>query len=175
MQARTYWRVVTADHAEFLDQFLAVLHETGARFCLIGGQAVNAYVEPVVSLDLDVVVAVDDLTALLPTLRARFTVQGFTHSLNLSVPDSDLRIQIQTDDRYTEFLDRAAPATVLGITLPVAAVEDVLRGKVWAAVDPTRRRSKKLKDLADIARLLERYPALRVEVPSALWPLLEDR
>jgi Nucleotidyl transferase AbiEii toxin, Type IV TA system len=50
--------------------------------------------------------------------------------------------------------------------LPVARVEDLLDGKVWAAMDPRRRPSKRQKDLADIARLLEAFPALRERVPG---------
>ena len=50
--------------------------------------------------------------------------------------------------------------------LPVAKIEDVLHGKVWAVQDPTRRASKRQKDLADIARLLETDPILREEVPD---------
>ncbi len=57
---------------------------------------------------------------------------------------------------------------MLGLTLPVAKVEDVLRGKVWAAQDPERRASKRQKDLADIARLLEGYPNLRSLVPQEI-------
>jgi len=47
----------------------------------------------------------------------------------------------------------------------VAAIEDILQGKIWAAQDETRRGSKRQKDLADIARLLEADPALRDRVP----------
>jgi hypothetical protein len=50
--------------------------------------------------------------------------------------------------------------------MPVARLDDVLRGKVWAVQDPTRRASKRQKDLADIARLLDAYPALRDQVPA---------
>jgi hypothetical protein len=50
----------------------------------------------------------------------------------------------------------------------VARLEDVLRGKVWAASDPNRRASKRQKDLADIARLLEEHPGLRELVPQAI-------
>lgn len=57
---------------------------------------------------------------------------------------------------------------MLGVPLRVARVEDVLRGKVWAASDPTRRASKRQKDLADIARLIEAYPELRSAVPEEL-------
>jgi hypothetical protein len=33
-------------------------------------------------------------------------------------------------------------------------------------MDPSRRPSKRQKDLADIARLLEAFPALRQQVPA---------
>lgn len=39
-------------------------------------------------------------------------------------------------------------------------------GHIWAVLDPIRRSSKRQKDLADIARLLEVYPDLRVQVPE---------
>lgn len=54
----------------------------------------------------------------------------------------------------------------------MARLEDVLQGKVWAAQDPTRRSSKRLKDLADIARLLDAYPELRDRVPGDVLTLL---
>jgi hypothetical protein len=65
-------------------------------------------------------------------------------------------------------VDGAAIREILGKKLPVAAVEAVMQGKVWAAQDPQRRPSKRQKDLADIARLLEAYPELRRLVPEAL-------
>jgi hypothetical protein len=77
-------------------------------------------------------------------------------------------VQIQTDPRYSEFVDGAAIHDVLDLNLPVARVEDVLHGKVWAALDPERRASKRQKDLADIARLLETYPELHSRVPAEL-------
>ena len=40
---------------------MSLLEEQGVSYCVIGGQAVNAYVEPLVSMDLDVVIAVEDL------------------------------------------------------------------------------------------------------------------
>ena len=42
---------------DIIQMVLDILAETGSRYCLIGGLAVNAYVEPVVSLDLDTVAA----------------------------------------------------------------------------------------------------------------------
>jgi hypothetical protein len=77
-----------------------------------------------------------------------------------------VRVQIQTDPRYASFSERAIQGNILGMELPVASLEDVLRGKVWAVLDPTRRASKRQKDLADIARLLEAYPKLRAQTPE---------
>jgi hypothetical protein len=132
---------------------------------------VNAYAEPVVSLDLDIVVAFEELSRAETSLREAFAVERFAHSLNVSLVGADLRVQIQTDPRYATFVDRAATREVLGRrlpVLPVAAVEDLLAGKLWAVQDPARRASKRQKDLADISRLLEAFPALRSRVPSEI-------
>ena len=166
MQALTFWRTVTADGADLLGQLIGLLDEQGVRYCVVGGQAVNAYAEPLVSLDLDLAVASHDLPRLEAALVRRFDVKRFPNSLNVSLPGSDLRVQFQTDLRYASFPERAQGREVLGLTLPVAAVEDVLQGKVWAALDPDRRPSKRQKDLADIARLLEAHPHLRDLVPA---------
>ena len=155
------------DEAGFLEQFIAVLEDNQIQYCVIGGQGVNAYVDPLVSLDLDLVIAAEHLHQVETLLEAgEFQLKRFAHSLNVTLPNSSLRLQIQTDPRYAAFLQRALSRQVLGLTLPVATVPDILRGKVWAFQDPTRRGSKRQKDLADIARLLERYPELRSEVPE---------
>lgn len=168
MQALAYWKAVTMDRAGFLDRLIGILSESGLKYCVIGGQGVNAYVEPVVSLDLDIAVAAEDLAAAEALLRQHFRVERFPHSLNASEAGSDLRVQLQTDPRYAVFARRASPRSVLGLTLPVASLGDVLQGKVWAALDPGRRGSKRQKDLADISRLLESYPELRSSVPDEL-------
>ena len=165
MQRLEFWKTVVVDEANIIGRLASLLDEERAAYCVIGGQAVNAYVEPLVSLDLDVVVAVQDLERIEPTLRTQFRVEVFAHSVNLSLPDSGLRVQIQTDPRYAAFVGRATLQDVLGVTLPVAALEDVLQGKIWAVLDPGRRASKRQKDLADIARILEARPPLRELVP----------
>lgn len=115
------------DEADLLDQLVSLLDDEGVRYCVIGGQAVNAFVEPVVSLDLDVVVAIDDLERVESLLKQRFRVDRFPHSLNVSLTGSDLRVQIQLDPRYSAFLDQASVRSVLGTPLPVARLEDVLQ------------------------------------------------
>lgn len=168
MKAYAFWKTVTVDEANLLDQLISLLNEEGVRYCVIGGQAVNAYVEPLVSLDLDLAVSVEELPRVESLLKQRFRVDRFPHSLNVSLAGSDLRVQVQLDPRYGTFVERASVRDVLGTRLPVARVEDVLQGKIWAVEDPDRRASKRQKDLADIARLLERYPEIRTLVPAAI-------
>jgi hypothetical protein len=173
MQALELWKAVTKDGSSLLDRIVALLDEHAIHYCVIGGQAVNAYAEPLVSLDLDLVVAAADVERLGALLEPAFEVHRFPHSLNVGLAGSDLRVQLQLDPRYGEFLDRAQRRTVLGLELTVARVEDVLRGKIWAVEDPARRPSKRQKDLADIARLIETDPRLRDLVPRAILDRLE--
>jgi hypothetical protein len=165
VRALAYWKTVTTDKADFLDRVIALLGQSRVRYCVIGGQAVNAFVEPVVSLDLDLAVATADLASAEELLGRHFRVERFPHSVNVSAPGSDIRVQLQTDPRYGAFVEGASEREVLGLRLPVARLGDVLQGKVWAAQDPARRASKRQKDLADIARLLEAHPDLRDHVP----------
>jgi hypothetical protein len=172
MRALSFWKAVTLDKSNLLDEVFALFNEHGIRFCVIGGQAVNAYVEPLVSLDLDLVVAVDQIDDVRRLFEERFETQVFPHSINVSSAGSSLRVQIQTDPRYASFVERAAMRDVLGVHLPVASVEDVLLGKIWAAQHPDRRATKRRKDLLDIERLLESYPGLKDRVPKEILTLL---
>jgi hypothetical protein len=142
-----------------------LLIDNTISYCIVGDHGANAYAEPLVSLDLDVAVATDDLDRIERLLSERFQVEQFPDSINVNAAGSQLRVQIQTDPRYSAFVPRAAPREVLGVTLQVAAVEDVLQGKLWAFLDEQRRPTKRQKDLADIGRLIEAYPHLRARVP----------
>ncbi len=154
--------------ADVVQELLDLLHDLNIDYCVIGGLAVNAYVEPVVSLDLDLVITVKATSQLIKAAEQKFAVKHFPHSINFKSADSELRIQIQTDPRYQAFISRAASRTVMGYDMKVAAVEDVLQGKIWAWSDQDRRRSKRQKDLADIFRLLEAYPDLVTLLPEPL-------
>ena len=173
MLAQEFYKTVVKDKVNILDRLIKVFDIHSVRYCIIGGQAVNAYAEPVVSLDLDIVVAAEQLRVVEELLLKEFTVTKHEHSLHVSAYGSDLRIQIQTDPKYADFPDRAEVHEVLGVKLPVASLTDLLQGKVWAVTDKSRRTSKRLKDLSDIARLLEVYPRLRDEVPEEILKKLE--
>ena len=168
MKSSTYWKAVLVDRDNFLERVLEFLKTSGVRYCVIGGTGVNAYTYPVVTEDLDIVVAAEEIEVLEATLAEHFKVRRFPHSINVSAPPSKLQVQIQTDPRYFDYVHRAAPRDVMDYQLPVACIEDILQGKIWAAMDPSRRQSKRQKDLADIARILEVSPELRSRVPAEL-------
>ena len=169
MTGKEFVKRVTHGESDIVRILQDILSETNSPYCLIGGLAVNAYVEPVVSLDLDIVVRSEAVERVCEAARRRgLKVEEFEHSVNITGSGSDLRIQLQTDSRYQGLVGCAEAKELLGYKLSVARVEDVLQGKVWAYMDQTRRRSKRQKDLADIARIVEEYPRLEGRLPEAV-------
>ena len=169
MKGKEFINSVANGKLDIIQMILDILTEMGSRYCLIGGLAVNAYVEPVVSLDLDIVAAVEDIEAITKAAREQdFIVEHFEHSVNLTSKASDLRIQLQTDPRYQRFITDAETRDVLGYRMKVAKLGDVLQGKIWAYMDKERRKSKRKKDLADILRIIEAYPDFEEALPQSL-------
>ncbi|HKP46075.1 MAG TPA: hypothetical protein VJT50_05700 [Pyrinomonadaceae bacterium] len=143
-------------------------------WCLIGGLAVNCYVEPVYTLDADIVVISSDLPAIRNELEgADFSLEVFAHSLNATMAGSDLRIQFSTDPRYQDFLNNTSRYDVLGQKVPVASLENVVRGKIWAWSGDSPRLSKGKKDELDLIRIAEKYPELRRAMPPQIIQQLE--
>lgn len=169
MTGKTFFNSVANGETDVVSALLLLLEETGSAYCVIGGLGVNAYAEPVVSLDLDLVVISDHLFNVRSAAESRgLKVEEFEHSVNLSSPGSDLRIQLQTDPRYQAFITRSQKRDVLGYEMSVASLQDILQGKVWAYSDEARRKSKRQKDLSDIMRLVETHPELRDELPPEI-------
>ena len=167
MIGKEFMRAVVNGKTDPLQILLRILAETSSDYCVIGGLAVNAYVEPVVSLDLDIVVVAEGIDEVCAAAQiSGLSVQEFEHSINLSSSESDLRIQLQTDPRYQAFVSRGAAREVLGYRMLIANLRDVLQGKIWAWSDDKRRQSKRQKDLADIMRLVEAHPSLKAALPS---------
>ncbi|MHB8907030.1 MAG: hypothetical protein ACYC6D_12995, partial [Melioribacteraceae bacterium] len=94
---------------------LETLSSLKIDYCVVGGLAVNVYAEPVVSLDLDLVLAIDKTDKLLSEIKDRYAVETFTHSIKLKHPESDLRIQLQTDIRYQPFIQKSRKEKCSGL------------------------------------------------------------
>lgn len=143
------------------------LERADVAWCAIGGIAVNHWAEcPMVTQDVDFVVAFDVVERTVTLLEETgFQAERFEWSVNFK-GRSAISIQLSTEDFYRDFPSRSVPADVHGILLRVASLEDTLKGKIKAWSEPTRRQSKRIKDLADIVRLTEAHPYL--------WGLLTD-
>jgi len=168
MTEKIFMNRLANGEVDVLQPVLDLLKELNVDYCAIDGLAANAYVEPVVSLDLDIIVTTTEMEKLLKAAEKTFKIKKFPHSLNLTSPKSDFRIQLQTDTMYQSFIKNAKTKKVMGYKMKVAVVEDVLQGKIWAYEDVTRRGSKRQKDLADILRLVEEYPRLKELLPQSI-------
>ncbi len=174
MTASEVFESITGSGSSDFATLVGILNANGP-WCLIGGLAVNCYVEPVYTLDADIVVITSKLQSIKNALvEAGFSLEEFAHSVNAKMANSDLRIQLSLDPRYQEFLADTSIRVVLGQQVPVASLANVVRGKVWAWRDAERRVSKRKKDELDLIRILEAYPNLKELMPAEIRIQLEN-
>jgi hypothetical protein len=166
MTPKKFFDWQTAGGANDVMRLVDCLEKADLEWCAIGGIAVNHWAaEPMVTQDLDIVVTAESIELAVRLLEeAGFSSERFQWSVNFH-GHSKVSIQLSTEDFYRGFPSRSVPADVHGILMRVASLEDTLHGKIRAWHDAERRQSKKLKDLGDIARLVESHPHL--------WDLLD--
>jgi hypothetical protein len=168
MTAAEVFDSITNGGASDFDALVQILNKN-KPWCLIGGLAVNCYVEPVYTIDADIVIVADRLRQICNEIEgAGFEIQRFEHSINAKRGTSQLRVQFTTDARYQEFLTNTEQREVLGQQVPVAPLENVVLGKVWAWNDQSQRASKRKKDELDLLRIAEAYPKLRQKIPAEI-------
>jgi hypothetical protein len=167
MTGKQFYDWQTSGGTDDVMRMVDCLERADIAWCAIGVVAVNHWAkEPMVTQDVDFVVATDDIDRTVSLLKdTGFESERFDWSINFK-GRSKIFLQLRTEDFYREFPARAVPADVHGILMRVASLEDTLRGKIKAWSEPERRQSKRIKDLADIARLVESHPRL--------WELLTD-
>jgi hypothetical protein len=130
--------------------------EEGVAYALIGGLAVGVRTR-VARATLDVDFAIPT-TAERARVVARFVAHGFrlkgqfAHSINFE-HESGEPVQLAADVTFDPMIARADIMSFGDIELPVVTTEDLIAMKRQAASDPRRRRSKALRDQADIALL----------------------
>lgn len=166
MTGRQFYDWQTAGGADDVMRMVDALERAELHWCAIGGIAVNHWAaEPMVTRDVDFVVAVDEIDRAVVALEAvGFAAERHPWSVNFR-GRSQVSLQLSTEDFYREFPMHAVPADVHGILLRVASLEDTLAGKIKAWRTPERRASKAIKDLGDIARLIEAHPQLEAMLP----------
>jgi Nucleotidyl transferase AbiEii toxin, Type IV TA system len=132
------------------------LQSAGVAHALIGGLAVGIRSGvPRATLDIDfAVTSSSERSALEQILTAAgFQLVGtFPHSINFKHASGE-PLQLAIDAAFDPMIARAEPVSLGLITLHVVTKADLLAMKRRAAADPARRRSKALRDQADIALL----------------------
>lgn len=92
MTALEVYDLVTLGGGSDFAKVIRVCESVGP-YCLIGGLAVNCYVEPVYTIGADLVVVLSRIPRLLELLAENeFSTQPFEHSLNARAPGRDLPV-----------------------------------------------------------------------------------
>jgi hypothetical protein len=139
-----------------VSEAVRVFDANALPYALIGGLAVGVHTGvPRATLDVDFAV---NSASDLEQLRRAFAQAGFTcigsfpHSLNFR-HESGEPVQLAFDAEFDAMVDAAETIRVGELELRIVRKTDLIRMKQRAAGDPSRRKSKALRDLADIALL----------------------
>lgn len=132
------------------------LSGAGVPHALIGGLAVGIRSGvPRATLDVDIAIpSTADRVAVMQALtKAGLSLVGeFTHSLNFKHETGE-PVQLAFDPAFDAMIGRAEPIQLDELSIPVVTKEDLIEMKRRAAADPARRRSKALRDQADVLLL----------------------
>ena len=132
------------------------LRAARAPFALIGGIAVSVHSgipRATSGIDLAVRSSVDRAALARVLEQAGFRPAGeFTHSSNFRHRSGE-PMQLAFDPEFDPMIERAEHVQVGGESVPIVSKRDLIAMKRRAAGDPARRRSKRLRDEADVALL----------------------
>lgn len=148
--------------AALLDTVRA-LEAAGVAYALIGGVAVGIHTAiPRATVDVDVAVHLGTgrIVAVEALERAGFEKTGeFPHSARFRHKSGE-PVQLAFDPEFDPMIERAETFEAAGVCIAIVRKEDLVAMKRRAATDPSRRKSKRLRDQADIELLLGDVPDL---------------
>jgi hypothetical protein len=145
-----------SDQLAALQDGVAALTAAGIPCALIGGLAVGVRAGiPRATMDVDLAVATgvprDQVVTAL--VDAGFEARGDpAHSVNFRHRSGE-PLKVAFDPEFDAVIERAEPIAVGDMHIPVVVRADLIAMKQRAAGDPARRRSKALRDLADVELL----------------------
>lgn len=175
MTMRQFYDWQTLGGAKDVSRLVAAFEEREIPWCMIGGLAVNHWAEePMATADVDLVIVSEQIEPAAEILRnLGFSEKRFDWSINFK-GESKVSIQVSTEEMYLDFPSRSVAANVHGILMRVASLEDTLTGKLSAYLEPQRRKTKKIKVILDIGRLVEAHPHLTKNLPRQVLAKLEN-
>jgi len=146
----------TGDKVAALTDLSRILAGLGVAHALIGGVAVGIHSGmPRATADTDVaVLSTADRSAISRALvEAGFRLTGeFEHSTNFRHPSGE-PVQLVFDRGFDAMIERAERLDIGASAVPIVRKADLIAMKERAAADPKRRRSKALRDRADVELL----------------------
>jgi hypothetical protein len=132
------------------------LAAAGVRYALVGGVAVGIHTGvPRATADVDLAIpSTTDRDAVKAALAAAgFRLAGeFRHSVNFRHPGGE-PVLLVSDAEFDPMIERAQDLSVGTERVRMVRKSDLIAMKQRAASDPTRRRSKALRDQADVELL----------------------
>lgn len=144
------------DKLDALRAAVQAFDESGVAYALIGGLAVGVRSGvPRATLDVDFAVHSDVARSSLTELFGRHALVAtgeFAHSLNFKHTSGE-PVQVAFDPGFDAIILRAEALQLGDLSVRVVTKPDLIELKRRAASDPRRRRSKALRDQADIALL----------------------
>jgi len=151
------------DKLSALIDVVQALEEAGVAYALIGGVAVGIHSGlPRATLDIDIAAIAAPsrraVTAVLEGAGLRKTGE-FEHRVNFRHPSGE-PVQLAFDWTFDAMIVRAERFELQHVSVMVVAREDLIAMKQRAAADPRQRKSKRLRDRADVE-------LLRGDVPDA--------
>jgi hypothetical protein len=148
--------VETPDKVAALMDATRALAAMGAPHALVGGVAVGVHSGvPRATADtgLAVLSTLDRSAVIQALVAAGLRLTGeFSHSVNFRHASGE-PVQIVFDAGFDPMIQRAERLRVAGIEVPIVRKDDLIAMKERAAADPARRRSKALRDRADVELL----------------------
>jgi hypothetical protein len=147
---------VEADKEQAVADTARALDAASVPYALIGGVAVGIHsgtVRATVDVDIAALFAGGRERAVGALLGAGFTRTGeFPHSVNFRHPSGE-PVQLAFDPDFDAIILRAETIEAAGTRVRIVRKEDLIAMKERAARDPSRRKSKRLRDQADIELL----------------------
>lgn len=162
-----------ADKESTILEVARIFDEAGIPYAIMGGVAVQIHTkEPRTTLDLDIALRSKSDVPVEALLAAGFKRERtFEFSDNWRAPGPLPRkqrtvVQFSADALTAEAVDHAGTVTLEGVDISVVSPRELVILKLAAALEPRRRKSKRITDYGDIVRLLEEHPSLRRQFPG---------
>lgn len=143
-------------------------------YAIIGGVALQVHTsDPRTTVDIDVAILDRASIPVEALIKAGFRHTGsFEHSENWKSSE-DIPVQFSADPEWVGVVERAETHSAFGKSIRFLTALDMVRAKMRAAIEPSRRKSKAHMDAVDIEILVEEHPEILEQLTDLERSLVE--